>query len=89
MVRAPANVRVVNSIENIPKIMVDKDKIKRVFVNVIGNAFEAMPEGGTLTIANRQFNDNVEITFSDTGVGMAKETIEQIGTRSSQPSQRE
>ncbi len=78
MVRAPANVRVVNSTENIPKIMVDKDKIKRVFVNVIGNAFEAMPEGGTLTIANRQFNDNVEITFSDTGVGMAKETIEQI-----------
>jgi PAS domain S-box-containing protein len=78
MVRNPANVRVVNSTENIPKIMIDKDKIKRVFANVIGNAFEAMPEGGTLTIANRQFNGNVEITFSDTGVGMAKETIEQI-----------
>jgi hypothetical protein len=55
------------------KINVDPEKIKRVFVNIIKNAVDAMPGGGTLTIQSKESNDNMEIAFNDTGTGMPKE----------------
>ena len=36
--------------ENLPPVLVDANKIKQVFVNVLTNAAHAMPEGGTLTV---------------------------------------
>lgn len=38
----------------IPKIRVDRDEVKRVFVNIVENAVQAMPEGGTLEIVCRK-----------------------------------
>jgi two-component system, sporulation sensor kinase E len=57
---------------------VDIDKIKRVFVNMIRNAIDVMPKGGRLTIKSTKLNENVQITFSDTGMGMTKETLEKL-----------
>jgi GAF domain-containing protein len=37
---------------------------------IIQNAFEAMPEGGTLTVTTKDKGDSVEISFRDTGIGM-------------------
>jgi signal transduction histidine kinase len=61
-----------------PKICVDVQKMKRVFTNIITNAMDAMPEGGKITIKSRQWNDNVEFTFTDSGEGIPKEIIDKI-----------
>jgi signal transduction histidine kinase/putative methionine-R-sulfoxide reductase with GAF domain len=80
IVQIPKNVRVIDLTEKKPKIKVDVEKIKRAFVNIIKNAVEAMPRGGTLTIKSRTLDDDVEITFSDTGVGMSKEKLQKLWT---------
>ncbi len=61
-----------------PKICVDVQKMKRIFTNIITNAMDAMPEGGKITIKSRQWNDNVEFTFTDSGEGIPKEIIDKI-----------
>ena len=68
----PKSIQVINLTKNTPKLEVDVDKLKRVFVNIIKNAVDAMPKGGTLTIASKKSGDNTEIDFSDTGMGMTK-----------------
>jgi len=45
----------------------------RVFSNIIKNAFDAMPEGGTLKIRTARENGHVLIAFCDTGMGMGQE----------------
>jgi len=80
LVEIPKNVRIVNLTKNEPKINVDVGKIKRVFVNIIKNALEAMPKGGTLTIESRKLDGNLEVVCSDTGSGMSKATLEKLWT---------
>lgn len=74
----PKNVKVVNLTGKEPRMMVDPKNVKRVFVNMMKNAVEAMPEGGTLTISSKKANGNIEISFSDTGKGMTNETLEKL-----------
>jgi len=65
---------------------VDQDQMKQVFWNLATNAFEAMPNGGRLTIATarrrirsaERTGDGIEIGFSDTGDGIKKEDLEKI-----------
>jgi signal transduction histidine kinase len=57
---------------------VDVFKLKREFVNIIKNAVDAMPKGGTLKISNRLCNGSLEFVFADTGMGMSKETMRKI-----------
>ena len=77
-VEVPRNIRLVDSTKSQPRTMVDVEKLKRVFVNLIQNAFDAMPRGGALTIISKESNGNLEIRFRDTGVGMTEETMEKI-----------
>jgi PAS domain S-box-containing protein len=80
LVRIPRRVRVVDLAKNAPPISVDVEKVKRAFVNVIKNAVDAMPKGGTLTIRSRKSDGNLEISFADTGIGMPGETLQRIFT---------
>ena len=80
LVEIPKNIRVIDLTEKKPKLKVDIEKIKRAFVNIIKNAVEAMPRGGTLTIRSRKTNGDLEMTFSDTGTGMSKEKLEKLWT---------
>jgi signal transduction histidine kinase len=80
MIKVPSNIQVVDSIEAEPKIMVDEAKLNRVFVNIIKNAFDAMPDGGTLTIKSKAVQDNLEIVFIDNGIGMSEETLSKLGS---------
>lgn len=66
---------------------VDRDQMKQVFHNIIINAFQAMPEGGDLTIKtsikrlrNRMDQNvrNIRIEFIDTGIGIPKDKIKDI-----------
>ena len=77
-IEVPKNIRVVNQTQSKPKIRVDKDKMKRVFLNIIRNAFDAMPKGGKLEIHSEEKDCWLEITFRDTGVGMSQEVLKKI-----------
>ena len=76
----PENVKVIDLTQDEPKIQVDKVHISRVFANLIKNAFDAMPNGGNLTIRNKRKEDTIEISFEDTGSGMTKEVIDKLWT---------
>jgi PAS domain S-box-containing protein len=80
LVKIPKRVRVVDLTKETHQVKVDVEKVKRAFVNIIKNAIDAMPKGGTLTISSRRFGSNVEIAFADTGLGMHKETMQKIFT---------
>ncbi len=77
-IEIPNSVLTVNLTENKPRAKVDTEKIKRVFINIVRNAVDAMPQGGTLTIKSRTTDGNLEISFADTGKGIPKETLEKL-----------
>jgi PAS domain S-box-containing protein len=77
-VKIPKKVRVANLTRDQPKMSVDTDKMKRVFINIIKNAVDAMPNGGKLTIESRESNGDLEIVFSDTGAGMSEKTLKSL-----------
>ena len=64
--------------ESIPSIEVDRDQIKQVFFNIIKNAFEAMPDHGSLRIMLSTKSDSVKIIFQDTGIGIKQEDFRHI-----------
>ncbi len=62
----------------LPRIEANADYLKQVFLNLILNAIDAMPDGGTLTVSTSVAADMVRITFRDTGVGMSPDTLERL-----------
>ncbi|RBP04247.1 two-component system sporulation sensor kinase B [Rossellomorea aquimaris] len=52
---------------------------QQAFLNIIKNAIESMPKGGTLTILSKVQKGNVSITITDTGVGMTSEQHARLG----------
>ncbi len=60
---------------------VDNRRLKRVFTNVIMNAIDAMPEGGSLKIAANKNEDYCEIKFRDTGKGIAESEMNKVWDR--------
>jgi PAS domain S-box-containing protein len=80
LARIPENVKIVNETQAEPRMLMDADKIRRAFLNIIRNAVEAMPQGGTLTISSRRTDSMVEFKFADTGAGMSRETLENLWT---------
>lgn len=80
LVKVPKNIQILDLTENKPKIEMDVQKMKRVFVNIIKNTVDAMPEGGKLTITSNESNGNLEIAFTDTGTGIPKDIVEKIWT---------
>jgi PAS domain S-box-containing protein len=77
-VKISSRIRVLNSAKRDLRIELDASQIRRVLVNLIRNAVEAMPKGGTLRITSRESNDNLELNIADTGEGMTKETVENL-----------
>ena len=80
LVGIPKNVQVIDLTESKPKMKIDVGKTKRALANIIKNAVEAMPKGGTLTIKSRKSDGNLEYVFSDTGVGMPRKILEKLWT---------
>ena len=63
---------------DIPEITTDGNQLSQVIVNLVLNAVDAMPQGGTLTIGSRVKNGSIIIGFADTGVGIPKENLGRI-----------
>jgi signal transduction histidine kinase/ActR/RegA family two-component response regulator len=64
---------------NIPFVMGNPSELREVLTNIIFNAVDAMPEGGTLTVATQpQAEDWVEMRITDTGIGMTEEVKKRV-----------
>lgn len=73
---APDHVRVERQYhDHLPDVAGDRDQLRQVLLNLITNGYEAMPEGGTLTIEEVPLADAQRIRVSDTGIGMDAETM--------------
>jgi len=59
-------------------IQADPDQLRQILINLIQNAADAMPEGGTLTLATSMNDGHLELTISDTGKGIPKELLPKI-----------
>lgn len=75
----PSNIQLIDLTTDEP-FKVDENKAIRVFTNLIKNAIDAMPAGGTLEVKSRQENGCVHISFSDTDKGIPVDTLKKIFT---------
>ncbi len=62
-IQVPEVVKIADLTQDQPKIFVDFDKMTRVFDNLIKNAIDEMPSGGTLTIESNSSEDAINISF--------------------------
>lgn len=62
----------------LPMIAIDGNQLSQVFVNLILNAIDAMPDGGTLTIRSMMKEKDIVIQFEDTGIGIPREELSKI-----------
>jgi len=63
---------------NLRPVLAAADQIKQVFLNLVLNAIEAMPEGGQLHICAYQADDMLTIAFTDSGIGMPAEVMQHL-----------
>ncbi|MCL2760364.1 MAG: ATP-binding protein [Desulfuromonadales bacterium] len=75
---------------SIPLMLGDEERLKQLFLNLIKNAVEALPQGGTIGVSNRVLQDYrisgseeksskmVIVEITDNGVGIPKEELERI-----------
>ena len=61
--------------ENITTLVADEDQLQQVVLNLILNARDAMPDGGSLSIATFQNETDIRIDVSDTGTGIDPDNI--------------
>jgi len=75
----PANIRVVRKLAvDLPPLVCDEERLERAFIDIITNAVQAMPHGGKLGVKTSRSGDDIEIVFSDSGVGIAPENLDKV-----------
>ncbi|KML37416.1 ATP-binding protein [Cytobacillus firmus] len=72
-------IKVENNLHS-PMIHCEKNQLKQVFLNIIKNAIEAMPDGGQLTIkVMKKTGNTISVQFIDQGVGISEDRIPSLG----------
>jgi PAS domain S-box-containing protein len=62
----------------IPEVLCSHAELQGVFINIINNALDAMPDGGRISFSTSSNDDTVFINISDTGIGMSEEVKKNI-----------
>jgi two-component system NtrC family sensor kinase len=65
---------------SLPPVRIDREQLRQVFLNIIQNASQAMPDGGTIEISSRRSSQRgmVEASFRDTGCGISPKDLKRI-----------
>ena len=77
-------IEVIRELRAIPLMLVHDGEIRQVLVNLIGNAIDALPDGGQIRLRTRPSHDwadgrvGVRISVADNGTGMSAETLSRI-----------
>ncbi|HWR73393.1 MAG TPA: HAMP domain-containing sensor histidine kinase, partial [Nitrospirota bacterium] len=71
-------IKIQTDVGDVPPLTIDPDQIQQVFLNLILNARDAMPDGGRLDISVKKTNSHVEMIFSDTGTGIGAELKDKV-----------
>ncbi|WP_368658735.1 EAL domain-containing protein [Metabacillus halosaccharovorans] len=64
---------------NLPQVLCDMNQIKQVFINIIKNSIEAIPNGGFVKIEGYVEDGNLLMKIIDNGIGISKERIKRLG----------
>lgn len=74
-----ANIRVDRQFTSDRTAAINRQELKQVLVNILANAIHAMPDGGTLELSTRDWDDDgIEISIADSGPGMSEELIAEV-----------
>jgi signal transduction histidine kinase len=71
---------------NLPKVWIDREQMKQVFMNLILNAIQAMKDGGSIIVATRLYSRDqggetaqfVQVEIRDSGIGISEDNLEHI-----------
>lgn len=64
--------------KNLPMVYGDANQLQQVFLNILLNARDAMPDGGTLKIKTYTQEDSVMVEIEDSGIGISKENLKRV-----------
>jgi len=62
----------------LPMLECDPEQLKQVLLNLVMNAIQAMPQGGTIVLAARQNGDTVSIDIHDQGCGISEDNLDRV-----------
>jgi signal transduction histidine kinase/ActR/RegA family two-component response regulator len=65
-------IRVVNEIGDIPPLRANEPRLREALINLVLNAVDALPKGGTIRLSAESSGETVTLRISDTGVGMTE-----------------
>ena len=66
---------------DLPHLLADEDRLGQVLTNLAANGIQYTPEGGAVIVSAEQKNGDVQVTVSDTGIGIPPEHLANIFTR--------
>ncbi len=79
LVAVPDNVVIEKKLDpSLPDVDVDPFLMQRALTNLFGNACQAMPEGGTLSVVTKKNGQSASIQVADTGIGIPPENISKL-----------
>ena len=71
-------IQMIERLQPIPPVQVDRSQMERVFINLIGNAIKFTPRGGCVSVETSCPNGVLEVRISDTGPGIPAEQLPQL-----------
>jgi signal transduction histidine kinase len=71
-------IQIIERYSSLPRLRMDVELMKSCLFNVVTNAFQAMPVGGTLSLTTEEQEDRFVLRVSDTGIGVSKENLARL-----------
>jgi len=72
------NVDLEQNLAPVPDVMGDRGQLEQVFINILSNSLEAMPEGGRIILSSSSKDGVVAVQVIDTGTGIAGENLSRV-----------